>query len=516
MHAFEAILIVMTAAVVLSVVAHRLKAPYPPFVALAGFGAAFLPFAPEIALDPALVLALFVAPVLLDAAFDSSLRDLKRNAVPIAFLSLVAVGVTVAAVAFTARALVPQMPWAVAVALGAIVAPPDAAAATSVLRLIPVPYRVRTILEGESLFNDASSLLIYRIAVAAALATLPQGPVLAASLVWAVVGSVAFGLIAAWIQMRLMRMLTEAPPAIILQFTGAFGVWIAAEKLGLSAIVTVVVFAFAAARMAARSPAYMRSPSYAVWETVVFALNVLAFMLVGLQIGPIWRGLETVERESYAAFALVILLVCVLARFGWVMTYNVVLRIKNRIWGENLPEGSTTAPTLRGGLVVSWAGMRGVVSLAAAYALPQGFPHRDLILLAVFAVVMGTLVVQGLTLGPLIRLLGLGADGVLEADIRKARRGIADAALAFVDGRTDAPAKRLQAEYKERHAAVRLDGEGDGRIRLPIDELTEQVLSAKREKLLAMRLAGEISDAAYYQIEEELDRYELALTPVVR
>lgn len=515
MHAFEAILIVMTAAVALSVVAHRLKAPYPPFVALAGFGAAFLPFAPQIALDPALVLALFVAPVLLDAAFDSSLRDLKRNALSITLLSLVAVGVTTAAVAFTARLLVPEMPWAVAVALGAIVAPPDAAAATAVLKLVPAPYRVRTILEGESLFNDAGALLVYRLAVAAAVASMPQGAMLAAAVAWALIGSVVFGLIAAVVLTWLMRRLTEAPPAIVLQFIGAFGVWIAAEQLGLSAIVTIVVFALATARLAARSPAHMRAPAYAVWETVVFALNVLAFMLVGLQIGPIWRGLALAERESYAVFAVVILLVCIAARFAWVMGYGSVLRLKNRIWGADLPEGMA-APSFQGGLVISWAGMRGVVSVAAAYALPQNFPHRDLILLAVFAVVMGTLVVQGLTLGPLIRLLGLGGDGVLEADIRKARRGVADAALAFVDGRTDPPARRLQAEYKERHAAVRLDGEGDGRIRLPIDELTEQVLGAKREKLLAMRLAGEISDAAYYQIEEELDRYELALTPVVR
>jgi NhaP-type Na+/H+ or K+/H+ antiporter len=207
MHGFETILIVMAAAVVLSLVAQRLKAPYPPFVALAGAGVAFLPFAPEITLDPALVLALFVAPVLLDAAFDSSLRDLKRNAVPIAFLSLVAVAVTVAAVAFTAKALMPALPWAAAVTLGAIVAPPDAAAATAVLRIIPVPYRVRTILEGESLFNDASALLIYRLAVGATLATMPQGWMLAGAVTWALVGSVAFALVAAWLQTKLMGML---------------------------------------------------------------------------------------------------------------------------------------------------------------------------------------------------------------------------------------------------------------------------------------------------------------------
>lgn len=515
MHGFETILIVMAAAVVLSLMAQRLKAPFPPFVALAGAGAAFLPFAPEVQLDPALVLALFVAPVLLDAAFDSSLRDLKRNVVPIAFLSLVAVGITVVAVAYTAKALVPALPWAAAVALGAIVAPPDAAAATAVLRIVPVPFRVRNILEGESLFNDASALLIYRFAVAATLAAMPQGWMLAGSIAWALVGSVAFGFAAAWVQTRVMSMLKEAPPAIILQFIGGFGVWIAAERMGLSAIVTIVVFALTAARLAARSPAQIRAPAYAVWETGVFGLNVLAFMLVGLQIGPIWRDLEPAQREEYALFALAVLGVCVGVRIAWVMSYGVAVRVKNRLLGVNLPPGAAP-PTLRSGLVVSWAGMRGVVSLAAAYALPASFPERDLILLAVFAVVMGTLVIQGLTLGPLIKAVGLGDDGVLAGEIRKAREAIAEAAITAVEGRDDAPAKRLRAEYRERQAALKLAGEGDGRVVMPVDELAERVLEAKRERLLAMRLGGEISDAAYYQIEEELDRRELALTPVVR
>lgn len=461
------------------------------------------------------MLALFVAPVLLDAAFDSSVRDLRRNIVPIAFLSLAAVAVTTLAVAFTAKALVPALPWAAAVALGAIVAPPDAAAATAVLRLIPAPFRIRNVLEGESLFNDASALLIYRIAVAATLTAVPSGWQLAGSFALATAGSVIFGLIAAWVQVRVLRLLTEAPPSIVMQFIGGFGVWIVAERLGLSAIVTIVVFAMATARMAARSPAVIRVPTYAVWETVVFALNVLAFMLVGLQIAPIWRDLQPVQREEYAVFALIILGVCVVVRLAWVMGYNGVAQLRNRRIGRHLSRAAH-APSFASGLIIGWAGMRGVVSLAAAYALPTGFPFRDLILLSVFAVVMGTLVVQGLTLGPLIRVMGFGNDGVLDGEIRKARAAITDAAIDHVSGRDDAPAKRLRAEYHERREALTTAGEGDGRVTLPVDDLAEEVLRTKRERLLAMRLSGEISDAAYYQIEEELDRRELALTPVVR
>lgn len=515
MDGFETILVVMTAAILLSILARRLKAPFPPFVALCGAGVAFLPFSPEIALDPALVLALFVAPVLVDAAFDSSPRDLRRNIIPITFLSLLAVMVTVAAVALTAKFLAPDLPWAAAVTLGAIVAPPDAAAATAVLRIIPAPFRVRMILEGESLFNDASALLIYRFAVAATLGTMPEGWTLAGSVIWSLGGSVVFGLALAWIQVRLMNQLTDAPPAILLQFIAAFGMWIAAEHLGLSAIVTTVVFGMAAARMASAGSAKVRAPAYAVWETVVFGLNVLAFMLVGLQIGPTWQGLNDAQRQTYGVFALTMLGVCVATRMAWVLAYHAVVQIKNRLMGANLPTDAAR-PTIGGAVVIGWAGMRGVVSLAAAYALPSSFPARDLILLSVFAVVLGTLVVQGLTLGPLMKLMRLADDGALEKDIRKAREAIADAAIAHVEGRSDPASQRLRAEYQERRLALASAGPGDGRVKLPEDELAKEVLIAKRDKLLAMRSGGEISEAAYYQIEEELDRHLLALMPVVR
>lgn len=514
MHGFETILTVFAAAILLSLVAHRLKAPFPPFVALAGAGVAFLPFAPEIALDPALVLALFVAPVLVDASYDSSQRDLKRDIIGITFLSVAAVSVTVVAVAVTVRALVPGMPWAAAVTLGAIVAPPDAAAATAVLRIIPAPFRVRTIIEGESLFNDASSLLIYRFAVAATVGAMPEGWDLAGNVIWSLGGSVVFGLAAAWLSVRLTRLLTEAPAAILMQFVTAFGIWIAAERLGFSAIVTTVVFGMAVARMSAMGSASVRAPAYAVWETVVFGLNVLAFMLVGLQIGPIWAELSAAEQQSHIVIALTILGVCVGVRIVWVLGYHAIADIKNRTFGANLP-GDQVRPTWTGATVIAWAGMRGIVSLAAAYALPANFPERDLIQFVVFVVVIGTLVVQGLTLGPLMRLLRMGDDGVLDRDIRKAREAIADAAIAAVAGKTGAEAERLRAEYAERREALR-DADGDGRVRLPIDHLAKEVLAAKREKLLAMRRGGEISDAAYYQIEEELDRHALALMPVVR
>lgn len=515
MHAFETFLIVVFGAVLLSLLARRLRAPFPPFLAIGGALVAFMPFAPDLTLDPELVLALFVAPVLLDTAFDSSPRDLRRNIVPITFLSLVAVAVTVTGVAFAARGMEPSMAWPVAIALGAIVAPPDAAAATAVLRAVPVPYRVRTILEGESLFNDASALLIYRLAVTAAAGGMAMGWMLVASLLWALIGSVVFAVAAAWVSSRLSRMILDAPSAILIQFITTFGVWIAAEQLGLSAIITVVVYGLTIARMAVGNAAEVRSPSYAVWETVVFALNATAFALVGLQIGPIWRGLEPAQRGEYAGFAFVILIVAVAARLGWVTIYNLVVRIKNHLFGADLPQGEAPA-TAATSFIVGWAGMRGVVSLAAAYALPFDFPHRDLLLLSTFAVVMGTLVFQGLTLGPLIRLLKIQDDGRLPHEIRRAREATAEAALAHVEGLDTPEAQRIADEYRERLDLIRSEKSADGRVESSTDDLRSEVLEVKRETLLKLRTSGEIGEGAYYQLEEELDRHELALTPVVR
>ena len=513
MHAFETILTVLFGAVVLSLLARRLNAPFPPFLALGGAAAAFLPFAPDLRLDPELALALFVAPVLLDAAFDSSPRDLKRNLAPILFLSVLAVGVTVVAVALTARGLRPELGWAAAIALGAIVAPPDAAAATAVLRAVPVPHRIRTILEGESLFNDATSLLAYRLAVTAAVSGLTVGWPLVGTVLWALLGSVAAGFASAWTIRLVLRGVDDAPNSILLQFISTFGVWILAERLGLSAIITVVVHAMVTARLAARTPAAVRAPSYAVWESVVFALNAMAFVMVGLQVGPLWRDLEPVQRAEYSLFALAVLAAAILARIVWVLVYYGASRLWARRSQAKAPDRAP--PTAGSALVVGWSGMRGVVSLAAAYALPQDFPARDLLLLATFAVVMGTLVIQGLTLGAVIRLLKLKDDGILAEEIRRAREAVLGAALARLQHEPAEPAERLRSHYNEHLQAVRASG-GDGVVELEQDRLSRAVLTAKREALLSLRVVGGIGEAAYYRLEEELDRHELSLIPVVR
>ena len=287
MQQLEQLLGSFVAAVLLAAGARRVGAPYPVFLAIGGALLAFLPAAPSFTLPPELALALFVAPILLDAAYDASLRDLRDNWAPVAGLVIFAVGLTTVAVAIVARAIVPSMPWAAAIALGAVVAPPDAVAATAVLRPLRPPHRILTILEGESLLNDASALLIYRLAVGAVAANGFALAAVAPAFLLAVAGSVVAGPALGWLTLRLLSRVQHIPTAIILQFVTTFGVWLLAEQLGLSAVLTMVCYAVTVARTApARTPARTRIPTYAVWETAVFALNILAFIFIGLQIRP--------------------------------------------------------------------------------------------------------------------------------------------------------------------------------------------------------------------------------------
>jgi monovalent cation/hydrogen antiporter len=266
MRELEGIIGLLVAAVLLAAAARRVGAPYPVFLAVGGALLAFLPGSPSLTVPPELALAIFVAPVLLDAAYDASPRDLKDNWAPVTGLVVFAVGLTTAAVAFIVHSLIPAMEWAPAIALGAIVAPPDAAAATAVLRPLRPPQRLLTILEGESLLNDASALLIYRLAVMAVAANGFSIAAVAPTFLFAVAGSVVVGPALAWVSQKSFDRVQHVPTAIILQFVTTFGVWIFADLVGLSGVLTMVCYAITVARTAPeRTPARIRIPSYAVW-----------------------------------------------------------------------------------------------------------------------------------------------------------------------------------------------------------------------------------------------------------
>ena len=510
MHLFETLLALLLGATVLSALARRLNVPYPTFLALGGAAVAFLPGAPRLDLPPELILALFVAPVLLDAAYDASLRDLRDNWRPVTSLVLVAVGVTTIAVAFAARQLIPGMPWGAAIALGALVAPPDAVAALAVLRQVDPPHRIRKVLEGESLLNDASALLIYRLAVGAVAAGSFSVATAIPTFALVVFGSVVVGWLMAWPTRLMTSRVEDVSSSVILQFVVTFGVWLLAERLGLSGVVTIVVFGLTMARGSRPMSARMRVPSFAIWESMTAVLNVLAFTLIGLQIRPIFDALDDAERLRSLGAALVILVVVIVVRIAWVMTYNTLVRWKNHLFGFHVARSSMTPPTVKSGLVVAWSGMRGIVTLAAALALPAGFPYRDFILLTAFVVVLGTLVIQGLTLRPLLVLLRLPKDTIIEAELHLARKAALKATMAELE-RDDTPAaQRLKLEYGE--ALTQARGGRDPRDS-PDNALRRKVVAAARDAIQDLRTAGTIGDDAYRHVEEELDWLELSSAP---
>jgi CPA1 family monovalent cation:H+ antiporter len=502
MEVFELVIALLLLGAALAAVARRLGLPYPALLALAGAGVALVPGTPTVMLDPELALTLLVAPVLLDAAFDSSPRDLRANWRAVASLALGAVALTIIVVALVARMLVPGMPWAAAIALGAIVAPPDAAAATAVLRQLRPPHRLLVILEGESLFNDASALLIYRLAVAAAMGGALVGAQVVPTLLVVSVGSVVLGLFLSRVMIAVTRRIQDVATAVIVQFIGTFAVWLLAEALHLSGILTMVVFAMSVARDApALIPARLRIPSYAVWEVVVFVLNVLAFILVGLQLKPILARLDRPTAMTYLGTAVAVCAAVIVVRIVWVWASETIGRLRHR----GLDGSRCGSP--RNAVVVAWCGMRGIVTLAAALALPTEFPHRDLILFTSFCVVLGTLVVQGLTLRPLMRRLGIEQDDEVEREVQIAREETARAAVAALDGNGgDHELGRLvRRKYEARLA--RLDGDETASL---AGELLRRAVSAERRRLVELRADGTIGDDAFHKVEEELDWAELS------
>ena len=320
-------------------------------------------------------------------------------------------------------------------------------------------------------------------------------------------GSIVAGPILGWIILRISERVHHVPTSIILQFIGTFGVWMLAERIGLSGVLTTVCCAMTLARTAPeRVPARRRIPSYAVWDTVIFALNILAFIFIGLQIRPIVESLAEEDRWRYAAVAGAVLATVIVVRLVWQMSFNAVVRWRDRRFGFRPPR-PMLRPTVGSGLVISWAGMRGIVTLAAAMALPATFPYRDLILLTAFSVVVGTLVIQGLTLKPLLRAFDLQDGDPVAREVDTARQRALQAALACVADDVSPIAELVRRELKIQLGRVGATG-------LSADtshaEIHRRALRAARRAVLAMRDDDEIGDDAFHQIEEQLDWLEMA------
>jgi monovalent cation/hydrogen antiporter len=514
---FEVVIALLFIGALLSLCAGRLGVPYPALLALAGAALAFLPGMPSVALDPELALALFVAPTLLDAAYDTSPRDLRDNLVPIASLALGAVAVTIVAVAVIAHELMPGLGWAAAITLGAIVAPPDASAASAIVRRLQLPHRVVIVLEGESLFNDASALLVYRVAVTAAVTGTFVAWKVIPTLLLTCGGGVIAGIVLGHLLLRLIERVRDIPICIMLQFISTFGVWILADRLGLSAIITLVCYAMTIARHApARTSARQRIASFAVWEVTVFVLNVLAFVLIGLQMRAIVSRLDLAQWRTVGQCALAVCGAVILTRLIWWMSHNALARWHIRRFGVRLPR-PMFLPTVGSGLIISWAGMRGIVSLAAALALPVAFPYRDLIVLCAFSVVLTTLVIQGLTLRWLIERSGVRDDGFVEREVGIARTETARAAIRTLEADGSPASTALRERYAVRLRALQAQpADTESGDTASVAALKRRIIADQRRALSDLRAREVIGDAAFQVVEDELDRVELSAEVTLR
>lgn len=502
MRLFESLDAILLAALVLLVVARRLNVPYPTLLAAAGLGFAALPFAPHVEIEPALALALFIAPALLHAAYHSSPRGLRRFWFPLVSLAVFAVIITAAAVTWVGMTL-GGLPFAAALALGAIVAPPDAAASEAVTNEAGIPRRGLMILQGESLLNDATALLVFGIA----LSLLSDGPDVQSPwmLAAAAPGGIVFGLVTAWAYLRVIPLFSGTLGASLVDFAVTFALWLIADRLHLSAVLAIVSFGMMLSRYRPLDQsARDRIQTSAVWAAAILVLNAVAFMLMGLQAREVLTRLAPQERGAAIGFSLAVLATVIVARLAWIFF---VRWIESLITRKSVPSWLPEPPPWRASLVLGWSGMRGIVTLAAAFALPAGVPGRDQIVLAAFSVVIGTLVIQGLTLGPLIRRLNAGEDGALDEEIGSARRVLIHAGLAALGDRKDASAQALRVRYGSAGEVVAQAD--DPQAASDFEQLHLQVLQRQRTKLHDMRDHGEIADDVYRRLLEELDWSEV-------
>jgi CPA1 family monovalent cation:H+ antiporter len=512
----------LVAAAGLAVLARVLNVPYPITLVLGGAGIGFIPGMPEVQLDPDLVLLIFLPPLLYGAAFFTSLRDLRRDARPIALLSIGVVAVTMAAVAVVAHHAI-GLGWPESFVLGAIVSPTDAVAPAEIMRRIGAPRRLLTVVEGENLTNDWTALLLYRVAVAAVVTGSFSLWEAGLKFVWSGVGGLLIGLVAGRVIREVRRRIDDPPTEITISLLSAYAAYLPAEQLGVSGVIAAVtVGVYMGWHTPELTTPIMRLQGVAIWEVLTFLLNAMLFLLVGFQMPNVIDNISGHSAGELIAWGLLISGVVIGVRLIWGFTTVYVIRALDR-----RPSQRSRRAGWRQRMVVGWAGMRGSVSLAAALALPlhtdsgAPFPARDLIIFLAFAVILTTLVGQGLTLGPLIHRLGVRDDGAEDREEVAARVRLAEAAIARteeLDGEEWVRSDTLERvrglyDYRRRRFGAQEDGDGDeyeersgSYIRLMYE-----LFDAQREALISLRNGGEISDEVRRRVERELDLEESRL-----
>jgi Na+/H+ antiporter len=501
----------LVAVVALLAVAPALRIPYPILLVLGGLAIGVVPGMPDLELKPELVLFGVLPPLLYSAAFFTSLRDLRANVRPIGLLAVGLVAMTTVGVAVVAHSVIDGMTWPSAFVLGAIVSPTDPIAATAIARRLGVPRKLVTIVEGESLVNDGTGLVLYRVAVAVAVtgsfSLLEAGGLLVVS----ALGGVAVGLAVGWVVRQVRRRLENPPVEITISLMTGYLAFIPAELLGVSAVLAAVT---AGIYLGWHTPELttpqMRLQGLAVWEIVQYLLNALLFVLIGLQLPIVVDALGDIPGARLLGYAVLVSLTVIALRFAWVFA---VLHAPRWI--------ARRMSSWRGAVFLSWAGMRGAVSLAAALAIPletdagAPFPGRDLILFLTFAVILATLVGQGLTLPLVIRGLGLEEDGIEDREDAEARIRAAEAAIARLaeleqeEWVREDTAERMRGLYNFRATRFRARFEDDAaaveqRSR-DYQRLRRALLDAERDAVLELRRTGAISNDVWLRVTRDLD-----------
>jgi monovalent cation/hydrogen antiporter len=488
-----------------------LRMPLAILLVLGGIGMGFIPGLPHVVLPPEVVLVAVLPPLLYSGAFFTSLRDLRANRRPISLLAFGLVASTMTTVAVVAHEWI-HMGWAVAFTLGAIVSPTDALAATEIASRLGAPRRVVSIIEGESLLNDGTALVLYKAAIGAAVGGTFSLIDTSGRVVLNVVGGIAFGLAVGWIIRQVRRRLDEPPVEVAIAVLSGYLAYLPAAAAGVSGVLAAVtVGVYMGWYTPELTTERTRLSGDAFWEIFVFLVNALVFVLLGLQLRPIVDALGGSSTGTLAKYAVVLCVTVVVTRIVWLPVFTYVPRFLFRTVREHDPYPPWQFPAL-----ISWAGIRGAVSLVAALALPNDFPDRQLIIFLTFSVIFATLVVQGLTLPSVIKLLGVSDDGSAEREEAKARIRAAEAALARLeelvadgDVREDT-AQRLRGAFTFRanRFRARFDDEDDGAIEeqsVGYQRIMRELLAAEQAALLVLRNERVVDDNVVQRVQRDLD-----------
>ena len=517
-HDSLVLLAILAAGAGLLALAPMLQVPYPILLVLGGLVLGFVPGIPHVALRPDIVLVAILPPLLYSSAFFTSLRDLRRNARPLSLLAVGLVFATTLAVAAICHAAISGLSWPVCFVLGALVAPTDAVAANAIAARLGIPRRLSTLIEGESLINDATALVAYRFAVLAVL----TGGFSLWHATWRfvvdVVGGVAIGLAVGFVLRQIRRRLNHSPTEIAIALLSGYFAYLPAQAAGVSAVLAAVtVSVYVGWYTPELTNVQTRLQGDAVWSILTFMLNALLFGLIGLQLRPILHSLSGDSAGTLVADGAIVSAAVIVTRFAWVYPATYLPRFFFRRIRERDPY-----PPWQYSVLMGWTGLRGAVTLAAALALPlttrsgAPFPERNLLIYLAFCVILATLVLQGLSLPLLIRVLHLEDDGSAAKEETKARIYAANAALARLDElagedwvRQDT-AERMRGLYRFRvtRFSARFDADDDGAIEQQSQDyqrLRRELLNAERMAVVDLRRQGRINDDVMNIVQRDFD-----------